>query len=213
MPQYDNFTTPMSAGDALSKLNGAFSSDPGVGHTHNPNSAGQGGKIPTNALSGMVATSVLSGSIATSVLSGNIATSVLSGNIAGSNVSGPVAVADTTKGDTRFQVSGGRVSGSLSSSSAIYVYQIRLVIPTGKNLVVKGARFYFNDSKLRVGISLDDGMTSWMSSASNGDVTPNAVVPGGAGTKILYVLFKNSSDTLSATININDGWWFDLSME
>jgi hypothetical protein len=78
MPQFDNFTTPMSAGDALSKLNGAF--DSVVGHNHL--NTGNGAKIPTAALSGQIATSVLSGSIATSVLSGNIAGANISGSVA-----------------------------------------------------------------------------------------------------------------------------------
>lgn len=83
MPQYDNFTTPMSAGDALNKINGMM--DSVVGHSHDPAAIGNGAKIPTTALSG---------SIATSVLSGNIATSMLSGNIVGTVISGPVAAAN-----------------------------------------------------------------------------------------------------------------------
>jgi hypothetical protein len=62
MPQYDNFTTPMSAGDALSKLNGSM--DSVVGHNHNPAQTGNGAKIPTSALSGSIAGGSISGAVA-----------------------------------------------------------------------------------------------------------------------------------------------------
>ncbi len=87
MPAFNDFTTSMGAGAALSKLNGAF-------ELHNHYDTGNGAtKIPTVSLSGNIATSVLSGNIATTVLSGNVATLMLSGNIAGTNISGPVASA------------------------------------------------------------------------------------------------------------------------
>lgn len=72
MSGFNTFSAGMGAGPALAQINGMAEL-----HNHNPDDPGNGGKIPTTALSGM------------------IGTNVLSGNIAGVNISGPVASAST----------------------------------------------------------------------------------------------------------------------
>jgi hypothetical protein len=195
MGQYDNFTNPMSGGDALAKLNGSM--DSAIGHDHSTNPGNGNSAIPGSSIVGAVA--LATNATTAGSCTGNAATATL---------------ADAAKGDTRFVFSGcvgGDSDRIINSGDTLDISIQRVGNLSGLSLKVKRVRFNFFTlgSKLQViGAS-----SNWLSTGNWwGDETANTTIATGVSTSSVTIRFNNLS-ALPVIIKPTDSWWVELSIE
>ncbi len=212
--KWDDFHENLGDEQAALHMSGAF--DSSVGHDHDPALPGRGAQISYNNLKDKPSSLAPSAHAASHAQGG---TDALSGthniNITGS--AGSVTLAEATKGDVRFQLSGNILSTpSIPGNSNIIVQNIKRTVPAGKSLILKRANFLVSGSSVNVRLQVDVTMSNvWISSGNYGDISPNfTIYTAGAYDLMVTICVRiyNSSAEAGGSSNPS-GWWLDLAIE
>lgn len=123
------------------------------------------------------------------------------------------ASADSAKGDTRFQITGQPVSpGNIGAGVAQANQLIVVIVPSGKSLILKRARFALgSDLTLRAFVGAAAG---WSSASNYDEEVPNETLYTAViDTKISIDIRIVNNSVETKTIYAHHSWWLDLAIE